>query len=244
VTGDIFEKVEASIHWNTAARWNALMTNGTWPPAPRYTKPRTVLDPVKQVGVLSLPRRFDWVRLLHHTSAAQVMSLRAELSAHDLSMPTSTPDLLVVRLPEELRSDNQFRTELQDLGRYSQEILDRAYRLFEGKLAADDFLLAVALKVSLRSDRLYQPLYEANVMQLILEGRLGAPQVDFEVHTLQSAGTRAQETYRAASLGLVANGSAAPHRAVRELYEPPTADAVARRFLRFLDHRVGGAPAP
>jgi len=65
-------------------------------------------------------------------------------------------------------------------------------------------VLAIALKKSLRSDRLYQPLYEANIMQLLLEGRLGAPQVDFEVHTLQSAGTAAVETYKSASLAAVA----------------------------------------
>jgi len=50
-------------------------------------------------------------------------------------------------------------------------------------------LLAVAFKKSLRSDRLYQPLYEANIMQLLLEGQLDAPRVEFEVHTLQHLGT-------------------------------------------------------
>lgn len=52
-------------------------------------------------------------------------------------------------------------------------------------------------------------------------GKLGAPQVDFEVHTLESAGTAAVDTYRAASLAAVATGHSNPHRAVRDLYEPP-----------------------
>ena len=57
-------------------------------------------------------------------------------------------------------------------------------------------------------------------MQLLLEGELGAPQVDFEVPTVESAGTSTRDTYRAALLGAVATRHARPHRAVRDLYEP------------------------
>jgi Cfr10I/Bse634I restriction endonuclease len=72
------------------------------------------------------------------------------------------------------------------------------HQWLEGKVEAGEIILTIALKKSLRSDRLYQPLYEANIMQLLLEGKLGAPQVDFEVHTLESAGKAARDTYRAA----------------------------------------------
>src|SRR5439155_10442935 len=123
--------------------------------------------------------------------------------------------------PAACRGDEVFSSELGSPNHEGQQLLGRAYRSFEGRVEPGEILLAIALKKSLRSDRLYQPLYEANIMQLLLEGRLGAPQVDFEVHTLQSAGTRAVETYRAASLGSVATRHAQPHRAVRALYEPP-----------------------
>jgi hypothetical protein len=72
----------------------------------------------------------------------------------------------------------------------------------------------------------------------LLEGKLGAPQVDFEVHTLESAGTGAVDTYRAASLAAVATGHSNPHRAVRDLYEPANADELIRRFLDFLGQRT------
>jgi hypothetical protein len=244
VAGDVFEEVEAAIHWNAAARWNAYMAEGVWPTTPRYSKPVTIPGRGRSVAVLSLPRRYDWVRLLNASASAVVQRLRASLLGHGLSLPTSTPDLLVVALPASLAADERFTTELPALDIPSQHVLDRAYLDLEGQVDADGFLLAVAFKKSLRSDRLYQPLYEANVMQLILEGRLGAEQVDFEVHTLESAGTRAEETYRAASLGLVASNHAKPHRAVRSLYEPPTAEALVRRLLAFLDHRAGTGPAP
>lgn len=244
VVGDIFEKVEAAIHWNTAVRWNRYMVGTPWPNQPRYPKPTTLPGMGRQIAVLSLPRRYDWVRLLDPGSQQVVSELRKQLNEHDLSLPTSTPDLAIVAVPDALVTDERFQQELPALDLASQRILDRAYQALEGKVGPDGFILAVAFKRSLRSDRLYQPLYEANIMQLLLEGRLGAPQVDFEVHTLDSIGTRAAETYRSASLGLVASAAAKPHRAVRELYEPPTAEALIRRLLRFLDHRVGTAAPP
>jgi hypothetical protein len=244
VAGDVFEEVEAAIHWNTAARWNSYMQGNPWPTQPRYPKPSTPPGQGRLVAALSLPRRYDWVRLLDPPAAAEVAALRSELEVHGLTLPTSTPDLLVVCLPDNLTADPRFVSELPSLDLGSQLLLDRAHLDFEGLVAADRFVLGVAFKKSLRSDRLYQPLYEANVMQLILEGRLGAEQVDFEVHTLESTGTRATQTYSAASLGLVATSHAKPHRAVRELYEPPTADALVRRLLAFLDHRAGTAPPP
>ena len=237
VLGDIFEALEAAIHWNAAARWNAFMATRTWAAVPRYARPRIAPDLSKQVAALWLPRGFDWVQLLDVASKATVEALRLELHQHDLGLPTSTPDLLIVALPPEFRDDVRFRTELPNLLHASQITLTRVYRDLLERVRPSDFLLAVALKRSLRSDRLYQPLYEANVMQLLLEGRLGAPQVDFEVHTLESAGTRARSTYSAASLAAVATRHISPHRAVRDLYEPPTAQALVQRFLDFLTSR-------
>jgi hypothetical protein len=238
VLGDVFEVVETAIHWNAAARWNGLMTGSQWPTTPRYPRPGVVPDPGRQVAVLGLPRGYDWVRLLTPVAQAEVNSLRLALRERDLGLPTSTPDLLIVALPAHLRNDERFRHELTALGLEEQHLLSRMHAEFEGHVRPEEFVLAIALKKSLRSDRLYQPLYEANVMQLLLEGRLGAPLVDFEVHTLGSAGTGARLTYTAASLAVVATGHAVPHRAIRELYEPQTAQDLARRFLLFLEHRA------
>jgi len=240
VAGDVFEEIEAGTIWNATTRWNAYMRGDPWPSTPRLHRP-SIQSADRQVALLSLPRRYDWVRLLEPKARTVVADLRAELANSDLSLPTSTPDMIIVRLRDEFAQDDRFVRELPDLSRQSQQILGRAYRAFEGRVRPEDIILAIALKRSLRSDRLYQPLYEANVMQLLLEGRLGAPQVDFEVHTLQSAGTAAQETYRAASLGHVAARHAAPHRAVRELYEPPSAADLVQRILTFLNLRLDDA---
>jgi Cfr10I/Bse634I restriction endonuclease len=238
VAGDIFEEVEASILWNAAARWNLYMRGGSWPSQPRYSRPSLDSDPARQVAAISLPRRYDWVRILEPAAVDTIGRLRAGLAKHQLLLPTSTPDILIVRLPASAQANDLFTTELPDLSLGSQRLLTDAYKTVQGLAAASDFILAIALKRSLRSDRLYQPLYEANIMQLLLEGALGAPQVDFEVHTLETAGTRATETYRAASLAAVATNHANPHRAVRDLYLPGNASELVRRFFAFLEARL------
>jgi hypothetical protein len=169
---------------------------------------------------------------------SEISRVRSQLEQHGLLLPTSTPDIVVTVLPEDRRRSREFFAELPDLTHQSQDLLRAAYGSLEDRVEPGEIILAIALKKSLRSDRLYQPLYEANIMQLLLEGKLGAPQVDFEVHTLESAGTAAHDTYRAASLGAVATADDNPHRAVRELYEPEHAYGLALRFLGFLDERA------
>lgn len=238
VAGDIFQEVEAAILWNAAARWNRYMAGQQWGTQPRYTAPSVKPSPSRQIAIVGLPRRYDWVRLLTPDAAGSISSVRSELARHDLLLPTSTPDIMITVLPPECRLAPEFSTDVQNLGHEAQKTLRSAHLQLEGRVAAGEIILAIALKKSLRSDRLYQPLYEANIMQLLLEAKLGAPRVDFEVHTLESAGTGARDTYRAASLAAVATGHASPHRAIRDLYEPPNADELIRRFFEFLNERT------
>jgi hypothetical protein len=239
VTGDIFEIISSAIVWNAAARWNQCMAGGTWPStSPRYARPTLKPSPSRQVAVLNLPRRYDWVKLLVPEAQAEIAAIRKQLSAGGMGLPTSTPDLAIVVLPAEYREDEGWRKELSNLHRDNQIVLENAHKLLAGRVEPAEIVLAVAFKVSLRSDRLYQPLYEANIMQLLLEGRLGAPRVEFEVHTLDRFGTDALNTYTAASLFGVATARTDVHRAVRELYEPDSASDLVRRVLGFLNERM------
>ncbi len=242
VAGDIFQEVEAAALHNAACFWNLYMAGGGWKPTVGYKKPVVAPAPNRQVAVVSLPRRYDWVKLLAPAAYADIKAVRDDLGTHDLLLPTSTPDLIVVALPDECRTLSDFTQVCTDLGHAEQRRMTALYKHLEGRVEAGEILLAIALKKSLRSDRLYQPLYEANIMQLLLEGELGAPQVDFEVHTLESAGTRAVDTYRAASLAAVARRGEKtpprPHRAVRDLYEPEHAEDLIKRFLDFLNIRM------
>jgi hypothetical protein len=160
-----------------------------------------------------------------------------------MDLPTSTPDLAVVALPSEFQNEQIWHKELPNLSKENQALLAGAHKLMAGRVEPGEILLAVAFKRSLRSDRLYQPLYEANIMQLLLEGRLGAPRVEFEVHTLDRSGTDAINTYTAASLYGVATEQPDVHRAIRELYEPPNATDLVKRLLSFLNKRMAMVPA-
>lgn len=238
VTGDIYETLTSAILWDAAAHWNTFMCGGSWPQSPRYARPVVKPSPARQVAVVNLPRRYDWVRLLKPRAKAQISDLRENLGGSGLTMPTSTPDVAVVILPEELRADEFWRTTVDNLSHVSQDKLTNAHDRLADLVDAWEIILAIALKTSLRSDRLYQPLYEANVMQLLLEGHLGAPRVEFEVHTLSAEGTGAVSIYTAASLHSA--GTTSAHRAVRELYSPTNGTQIVQRFYNFLNQRMKG----
>lgn len=253
VAGDIFEVVTHAVLWNMAARWNAYMSGAPWNTRPRFPRPTVRPDPARQIAVLNLPRGYDWVRLLVPEAQQSINDIRDNLEArHGLALPTSTPDIAVVVLPETEREDPSWRGELPNLTIPQQTVLRNAYLRLAGRIEPGELIFALAVKRSLRSDRLYQPLYEANVMQLLLEGFLGAPRVEFEVQTLSLEGTAAMEIYRAASLYAVAieQQSLAPgvevapaavsaiHRAVRDLYIPESARHLAQRLLDFLGNRM------
>jgi hypothetical protein len=253
VAGDVFEVVTHAVFWNMAARWNAYMCGGAWNTQPRFVKPVVPPDPARQIAVLNLPRGYDWVKLLVPEAQQSIDDIRTTLGArHGLALPTSTPDIAVVVLPDAERTHPRWRRELPNLTTPEQAVLRSAYVKLEGRIEPGELIFALAVKRSLRSDRLYQPLYEANVMQLLLEGFLGAPRVEFEVQTLSLEGTAAEDIYRAASLYAVAieqqslapgarvdpDAVSAMHRAVRDLYIPTSARHLAQRLLDFLGTRM------
>lgn len=253
VGGDIFEVVTHAILWNTAARWNTYMSGAPWNTQPRFPRPTVKPDPARQIAVVNLPRGYDWVKLLVPEAQQSINDIRDNLGTrHDLALPTSTPDIAVVVLPETEREDPSWRGELPNLTTPQQTILRNAHLRLADRIEPGELIFALAVKSSLRSDRLYQPLYEANVMQLLLEGFLGAPRVEFEVQTLSLEGTAAIEIYRAASLYAVAveqqsltpgvevdpAAVSAMHRAVRDLYIPENARHLAQRLLDFLGSRM------
>lgn len=243
VYGDLYETITSAMLWDAAAIWNDFMVTGQWHGGPRYRKPTIQPRPTRQVAVLNLPRGYDWVRLLNQNAKNQIDAVRAPLAAQGLTIPTSTPDIAVVVLPDALaQADQTWRTQLGGLGLPQQQTVSQAYAGLSGRIEPGEMILAIAAKRSLRSDRLYQPLYEANVMQLLLEHFLGAPRVDFEVHTLSVEGTAAVDIYAAATIYAVATQSPTIHRAVRELYIPQNPIEFVTRFLDFLNQRMALVP--
>jgi hypothetical protein len=70
------------------------------------------------------------------------------------------------------------------------------------------FLFAIAVKTSTRSDRLYQALFEANVLKYILGYILRGPAIRFHAHLETFAGADVVGRYKAASMtSLLAGGT-------------------------------------
>jgi hypothetical protein len=108
------------------------------------------------------------VKLLVPQAQQGINDIRTNLEErHGLALPTSTPDIVVVVLPEQFRADWTWHRELPNLQAGQQTKLRNAYLKLEGRVGPGELVFALAVKRSPRSDRLYQPLYEANVMQLL-----------------------------------------------------------------------------
>ena len=243
VLGDLYETITSGMLWDAAAMWNDYMVTGDWTGNPRYRRPTTQPSPTRQVAVLNLPRGYDWVRLLSPGARQAINAVRQPLEVQGLTIPTSTPDIAVVVLPDaDAQGDPVWRDPLGSLGLPQRTRLNQAYAGLAGRIEPGEMILAIAAKRSLRSDRLYQPLYEANIMQLLLEHFLGAPRVDFEVHTLSIEGTAAVDIYAAATIYAVATDAGNIHRAVRELYIPTNPVEFVTRFLDFLNQRMALVP--
>lgn len=84
-------------------------------------------------------------------------------------------------------------------------------------LEGRDFLSAIAVMTSTRGDRLYQALFEANVLKYILSYVLRGPAIRLNAHLETFASADVVGRYKAASMAsLLAGGT--PARAIDETY--------------------------
>lgn len=219
VEGDVAELLEAAALWNTAATWNLFMQMGQWVSRSLQIPERAVIDPERQVAILKLPRSYDATRLFTLQARAQIATLEAELQLRNMELGLSAPDIVGVRLPKEIHyREHPFSTLLPNLSTPNLLVLESAYRQLEGKIAQDELLFAIAIKRTMRSDRLYQPLFEANVLKYLLHGLLNSHNFKFYVHAWSVEGANVEGHYRAASLySLMQQGQFEPERAVDRL---------------------------
>jgi hypothetical protein len=149
VSGDIFEVVTHAVFWNMAARWNAYMNGQPWNTQPRFAKPTVAPHPARQIAVLNLPRGYDWVKLLVPTAQQSIDDIRSNLGdRHGLALPTSTPDIAVVVLPNAERADPSWQQELPNLRAREQNTLRSAYLRLEGRIEPGELIFALAVKRS------------------------------------------------------------------------------------------------
>lgn len=218
VDGDIYETLEAAALWNAGAVWNMFMDTGEWV-SDVFTQPaNAVPSPARKVAIVKMARGADTTLLLNEKARAEYKAFEAALQARGMELKLSTPDILGLRIPDPIPEGfYRFLSPLPDLTYLHQDVLDTAWQGIQGTLEGRHFLFAIAVKTSTRSDRLYQALFEANVLKYILGYVLRGPAIRFHAHLETFANADVVGRYKAASMtSLLAGGT--PTKAIDETY--------------------------
>jgi hypothetical protein len=218
VEGDVFELLEAGAFWCAAAAWNRYMDNGIWD-STAFTQPvGSVPTPLRKVAIVKLPRGYDATRLFKPEVRSSIQSFEHALNLRGMELGLSSPDIVGVRLPHPLPPAlSRFLSPIDSLDTINLPLLEEGHRLLEGLIDGSGFLLAIAVKRTTRSDRLYQPLFEANILKYLIENVLRGAAFRFYAHLNSFEGADVVGHYKAASLiSLIRGGT--PSKAVDALY--------------------------
>ena len=234
VNGDVFELLEAGALWAAAAAWNQFMNIGTWSSTSFSMPPGAVATPTRKVAIVKLPRGYDATLLFTPAVRNSILAHESALRLRGMELGLSSPDIVGVRLPYPTPPEmDVFNTALTDLASSSLESLQRAYQVLEGKIDSNGFLFAIAVKTSTRSDRLYQPLFEANVLKYMVEHVLRGAAFRFYAHLNDMSGSAVAARYNAASLiSLIRGGN--PTKAVDVVYHAEAPRTAAQSVLNDL----------
>ncbi len=231
VDGDIYEMMEAAALWNAAAAWNTFMDTGIWPSSVFSQPQHAVPTPQRKVAIVKMARGADTTLLLNPHARAEYEAFANALQQREMELKLSTPDILGVRMPDPMPDGFAvFMQPLPNLTFASQEIIETAWQGIQGMLEGRHFLFAIAVKTSARSDRLYQALFEANVLKYILGYVLRGPAIRFQAHMESFQGADVVGRYRAASMtSLLAGGT--PMKAIDDTHRALSPRDVAQRIL-------------
>lgn len=218
VEGDVFELLEAGALWAATSAWNNFMDTGIWNSQAFVCPPGAVATPTRKMAIVKLPRGYDATRLFKPEIRAAIQAHESALRLRGMELGLSSPDIVGVRLPYPLPpSLSAFMSPVADLTQPNLDLLESAHRLLEDKIDATGFLLAIAVKRTTRSDRLYQPLFESNILKYLIEFVLRGAAFRFYAHLGSFDGADVVGRYRAASLiSLIRGGTPGP--AVDALY--------------------------
>jgi hypothetical protein len=231
VEGDIFELLEAAALWNACSVWNRHMDGHSWDSSVLTLPEGTVPTPTRKVAVITLPRGYDTTRLFNDDVRSSIMAHEQSLKLRGMELGLSAPDIVGLRIPEPLPPEYApFIEPLDNLGADSRVLLEGIYEHLEGTLEARSFLFAIAVKKTTRSDRLYQPLFEANILKYLIEVVLRGAAFRFHVHMGSLKGADVRHRYNAASLISLMRGGE-PVKAVDSIYHAESPVNAAQTVL-------------
>ncbi|MBE0540715.1 MAG: Cfr10I/Bse634I family restriction endonuclease [Verrucomicrobia bacterium] len=234
VTGDIFELIGAATLWNAASVWNRFMDTGVWKSNSFVCPKDSVAAPGRKVAIVPLPRGYDATLLFREDARKSIAAHEHALKQAEMELGLSAPDIVGVRIPEPCPKEfKQFLQPLPNLGDSSRQRIENAYQSIEGKLDGRSFLFAIAMKRSIRSDRLYQPLFEANILKYLISEVLRGSALRFFAHFGDIEGANAEDHYRAATIVSLMRGGKF-ERAIDKLYVAVKPRDTAQEILQHL----------
>ncbi len=187
VRGDVFEMLCRAILWNCAT---AVRRERHRPPA-GFILPAALRGPAikRKLALLTLGDNYDLKKLLEPKSRKRLREFEQSLHARGTSVSYSTPDVVCVDITELPDSEKStFDGFITTLDPGNQRKLSMARQMLENKVRAADLLFAAGIKTSLRSDRMYQFLYEANSWKFLWARAFGIPPPNYYVLTSQVFG--------------------------------------------------------
>lgn len=190
VKGDSYEFLVRAILWNCCAYWNQYMKSETW--ELDQPTPDTELD--EPIGVITLGDNYDIQRLFTSEFRTLYLEIMDQLEEQGTNLSLSTPDAVVFRtrnLPEEKRE--YFEEVIDSINEDEVERLEKSREHVEGHLVPSDIIAAIGIKTSIRSDRLYQLIFEANAWHTIFRTLFGADSQRYYTMTTQSYGANEQK---------------------------------------------------
>ncbi|WP_171122044.1 MULTISPECIES: Cfr10I/Bse634I family restriction endonuclease [unclassified Ruegeria] len=162
VRGDVFEMLCRAVLWNCGA----LVRGGTsQSKSENFEIPDSLsgLSGQKNLALLTLGDNYDLKKLLRPKSALKLAEFEKGLQKRGTSIKYSTPDIICVDTTSYGTEVNDYFDHLiESLNSDNQERLVHARTMIEGKVDPSDIKFAGGIKTSIRSDRMYQFLYEAN----------------------------------------------------------------------------------
>ncbi|WP_248279401.1 Cfr10I/Bse634I family restriction endonuclease [Xanthomonas campestris] len=231
VEGDVFELLEAAALWNAAAAWNRFMETGLWT-SQSFTQPvASVATPARKVAIVKLPRGYNATKLFRPDVRATIQAFEHSMEMADMTLGLSSPDIVALRLPHPLPPGLEiFLEDLPNLNSANLAALEDAHALLEGQVDSSGFLMAIAVKRTTRSDRLYQPLYEATVLKFLIEYVLRGSAMRFYAHMGSFEGANVEKAYKSGLLTSLIRGGMS-QKAVDQTYLALSPRATAQSIL-------------
>ena len=124
--------------------------------------------PEQNAAIVKLPNanQMKFHELYEPTARGYLEDLINSLESHNIQLTMSNPDFVcVANLPEDVMS--HFREPLV-MGGTSADTIDQAYQNLIGQCDASSILFALTVKTSVRPDRRYQIVHEANVVKTLV----------------------------------------------------------------------------